>query len=266
MLAIMKNSIFSKKGICLIGAIILALIFQFSSVQKASAADKGYISFTFDDGLKSQASLAYPILKERGFAATAYITTDWIGIPNPKFMNWNEVRMLQNEGGWEIGNHTANHDQLWKKKFSAGYIQKDIERSQNILVANGIQKPVSFAPPYGKWNSRLTNIVRSLGFTSSRRAWIGKDPLNDPSDYNHWAMEAVSLKKSLTFKKVKKYIDWAAENDEWLIFVIHGVREGKSNSGQFSASELRKIADYVKELEIKGEIDVMTVREMSSRF
>ena len=272
MLALPVNYLFHrvmKKGNKSIRFLILIAVFAagflfFQKTEKSWAAETGYVSFTFDDGEESAYNIAYPILKKYNFQATAYITTDWIGIR--KFMTWDQVRSLQDKGGWEIGNHSANHDQLWKKKFSARYIQKDLARSQAVLAEHGIYNAVSFAPPYGKWNDRLMNIVRSMGFTSSRRAWIGRDLLNDPSNFNRYAIEAVSLKKPKSFESVKKYIDRAAENKEWLVFVVHGVTEGKPKGNQFSAAELRKIADYINGLQQNGNIEVLTVREAVSEF
>jgi len=262
----MKKTSNKKSRLILFATIVAILAVQFPNVQKAQASEKGAVSFTFDDGYTTTYTIAYPVLKERGFPATLYATTDWIGISNRKFLRWEQVRTLQNEGKWEIGNHTANHDRLWKKKFSSRYIQNDLERSQAAFVQNGIVEPVSFAPPYGKWNEKLMSAVRSLGFTSSRRAWIANDPLNDPENFNRWAIEVVSLKKPRTFKSVKKYIDRAARDKKWLVFVLHDMKNGKTKGSRYSVDELRKIADYVKELETNGSLEVLTVRDAVSRF
>lgn len=261
----MRNISKKSRIVAILVAVLAGALILTAKTSNASA--KGIVTFTFDDGESSQYNVAYPILRQYNFPATAYITTDWIGIPNPKFMNWNQVKALQDEGNWEIGNHTANHDELWRKKFSKRYIRRDLERSQNILVAHGIVRPVSFAPPYGKWNNRLMKIVRQWGFTSSRRAWVKKSPLNDPHSrkFNRWAFEAVGLARPRTFEDVQRYINWAAENDEWLVFVIHGVSE-TPRGNETSATELRKIAQYVSDLENKGEINVLTVKDAFAGF
>lgn len=254
---------FFKKN--LFRAVLISAILLFAgSLSPAKAADKGYISFSFDDGLQSTYDVAYPILKANNCSATAYITTDWIGVRN--FMKWDQVRNLQNEGGWEIGNHTANHDYLWKKQFKTKYIVRDLTRSQQAFADNGIIKPVSFAPPYGKWNNRLMDVVRSMGFATSRRAWAAKDYSNNPSNFNRYALESMNLQRKVPFAKIKAEIDYAAESHRWLIFTIHNVKYGKLKKSDFSAEELQQVAEYVNALQNSGDVEVLPVEKAFLRF
>ena len=47
---------------------------------------------TFDDGHRSNAEIALPILKQLGLRGIFFITTDWIG--RPGFMNEDQIREL----------------------------------------------------------------------------------------------------------------------------------------------------------------------------
>ncbi len=78
------------------------------------------VVLTFDDGYQSTFTTAYPLLHSRGFPATVFLATDFIGngkafdwLPTRSGeevapMTWEEVALLH-RSGIEIGSHTAAH-------------------------------------------------------------------------------------------------------------------------------------------------------------
>ena len=61
------------------------------------SVDDGYLSFLTD---------GWPLLKQYGYPATLFVSTDTVG--GSDFMNWQDLLILQEEGV-EIGNHSASH-------------------------------------------------------------------------------------------------------------------------------------------------------------
>lgn len=69
-------------------------------------SDKPGIMITFDDGKKSNYSVARHLLNEYGFTGYFFISPDLVG--NENYMNWEEIIQLRSEGHI-IGSHTCTH-------------------------------------------------------------------------------------------------------------------------------------------------------------
>src|SRR5262245_56583635 len=67
------------------------------------------VVLTFDDAVKSHATVAAPVLERYGFGATFFITEGFSFASNKRdYMTWEEIRDLHARG-FEIGNHTRDH-------------------------------------------------------------------------------------------------------------------------------------------------------------
>lgn len=253
----------ATRNVLFVGIMLILGSVFFGNPERAVASQKGMVSFTIDDGEDTTYDIVYPIIDRFRYRATLYITTDWMNIRN--HLTWSELRTLEREG-WEIGNHTANHDYLTLKKFSKKKIRKDFRRSMAAFAKNGIntEKIKSFAPPYGKMNKKLLAVVKEFGFTSVRWAWPKKDHLNSREDFDTFGIEAINLKRPIKLEDVKSHIDRAAEENKWLVFLTHRVVNGKPKKGQFNSAQLNEILEYVDEYVRKGDLEVVTVGEGGS--
>src|SRR5438067_533342 len=73
------------------------------------------VVLTFDDASKSHYTVARPLLLKHGFGATFFVTEGWDFAANKKdYMTWEEIARLHKDG-FEVGNHTLDHQSVTDK-------------------------------------------------------------------------------------------------------------------------------------------------------
>ena len=122
------------------------------------------VCITFDGPYQGQYLHALPILRERGFFGTLYITTDWIGTANHP--DWHELRVMDAAGIMDVQNHTINHPYL-SKQDRAG-IRTQLERCDEAIERH-LSRRISrhHAYPAGAHNEQVRKITRELGFRTA---------------------------------------------------------------------------------------------------
>lgn len=141
---------------------------------KDGALPERPVLLTFDDGLADFYTGALPCLRQYGFAATLYITTDYVGqtsrwlLPDGEgerpMLTWEQVAEID-ASGIECGAHTRSHPQL--DVLTLKEAREEIAGSK-VDLEQHLGKPVtSFAYPHGYHSSAIKRLVQQLGFTSA---------------------------------------------------------------------------------------------------
>jgi peptidoglycan/xylan/chitin deacetylase (PgdA/CDA1 family) len=113
---------------------------------------------TFDDGNKTDITVALPRLRAAGLKASFFIPSDRIG--QPGYLDENDILSLHSEG-MEIGSHGSAH--LDWTKHSDAEIVNDVMRSVARL-GTIVHAPVrSLAIPFGFCDRRVLAVLRKLG-------------------------------------------------------------------------------------------------------
>jgi peptidoglycan/xylan/chitin deacetylase (PgdA/CDA1 family) len=125
------------------------------------------VCITFDDGCVSVPELALPILREFGFPAMLFVTTDadaWcfrLGSNSQRRVSPEEMRALE-AGGVAIGSHALTHGAL--EAMDDDGIRKELGESKRWLEAV-LGHPVdAFAVPLNWYGPRVKRIARELGY------------------------------------------------------------------------------------------------------
>jgi peptidoglycan/xylan/chitin deacetylase (PgdA/CDA1 family) len=128
------------------------------------------VAITFDDSYQSVYHTAFPLLRQRHWPFTVFVSTDDVDHGYNLQSSWQQLREMAKHGA-TIANHSSGHLHLLKKlagESEAEWLQRikqDIENAeQRIIEQIGSSKKL-FAYPYGEYNQALTELVSSMGYT-----------------------------------------------------------------------------------------------------
>jgi peptidoglycan/xylan/chitin deacetylase (PgdA/CDA1 family) len=202
------------------------------------------VSLTFDDGDESQYTVGFQHgLQPHGMNGTFYIVTGWVG-NQPGTMTWSQLSDLASNGN-DVGGHTVDHIDLTSSSYTQAQKTAEVCNNYQDLASHGLN-PVSFAYPYGAYDSNAEQIVHSCGFSSARitggidrNGWGAgpvyaetvppKDPYAVRTVYNGGGAA------ELTLSELETSVTAAAQNGGgWLPLVFHEICSQTYDSADYS--------------------------------
>ena len=132
------------------------------------------VCVTFDDGYANVAESALPVLRERGWPATVFVPTAYVGQANTwdeeyghpvlPIMGWEELKRLATQG-WEMSGHTRSHPKLAELDDEA--VLKEMLDGKRELES-GIGTPATtFCYPFGSVGQATPRLCRIAGFRAA---------------------------------------------------------------------------------------------------
>lgn len=126
---------------------------------------------TFDDGYTCVGEVAAPILAKYGFPATVFVVSEAAGRANTwdeatgrpvlPLMAWDRLRDLS-QAGWEMAGHTCTHPHL--NELEDAEALREIAEGKAAIEAQLDLSLQTFCYPFGHFNARTPDLVRSAGF------------------------------------------------------------------------------------------------------
>jgi peptidoglycan/xylan/chitin deacetylase (PgdA/CDA1 family) len=193
-------------------------------------------SFTFDDGIRDQVTMALPAAEKNGFHVTFFVVAgitkdtdeeaakvpdgDWAGV------SWNQWKQIAARGH-EIGNHSWSHSKL--TGLDSTQLEHEINESYDTIAAKTGIAPFSFCYPYNSRNAAVDAFVfqRHYASRTSQTTYGGGQTAQD----------------------LNTILNSAISNKEWLVAMIHGIESGY---GKFkSRTAIEGHFDYAKTQEDK---------------
>lgn len=199
------------------------------------------VTFTFDDGWKSDVTKALPVLDRYGFKGTAYIITSFAG-HDARYMDWGEIHTLALHG-WDIEDHTYSHKDL--TAISVAQARRELDKSLYDLRWHGYAAR-HFAPPFGELNPKTLELVRNR-FVSSRAAWVKSNELNPEAKLDRYNLSVLPLNEKTDEWLIERCIEHATFEKRWLIFMVHRVVDDPAECNDqycISRAKLAKIVKY----------------------
>ncbi len=133
-------------------------------------ADRKCFAITFDDGYDDLLSIM-SLVQERKTAVTVFVPTAYLGKANEwdnlllrgrrKHLTPEQVRELA-AAGVQFGSHGHTHRDL--TSLSEADLKAELLESRRILTALSSREVVALAFPFGRYDARVSEMARSLGF------------------------------------------------------------------------------------------------------
>ena len=134
------------------------------------------VVLTFDDAVASRFTNVRPILKRYGFSATFFITEGFTFRTNKDdYLTWEQIATLNNDG-FEIGNHTRDHESITKENVNK--LSEQIQAINDRCKEYGIPKTVSFAYPGNFVLAEALPILNKEDITWARRGDLPEHKIN----------------------------------------------------------------------------------------
>jgi len=175
---------------------------------------KAAVSYTFDDGLQDQYTMAFPEMKRRGLRGTFAINgskiggwvkskSDPAGSKGSPAMTWEMVREMY-EADFEIANHGWNHKSLLKIQGKA--IDDEIEKNDSAIMVHTGRHPMTFVYPYNAKSDSIV-VVAEQGRVGSRTKQKG-------------------FGNGDTEQSMNQYVEDIMHKGAWGVVMIHGIAAG----------------------------------------
>jgi peptidoglycan/xylan/chitin deacetylase (PgdA/CDA1 family) len=246
------------------GMLILAILAAGCSGRKSK--DK-IVVLTFDDAVQSHLDFVAPLLKEKGFGATFFITARWMD-DTANFLSWEDVSVID-KMGFEIGNHTWDHASLYSDE-AVQMMKDNLAKVDSALQANGVPKPVSFAYPGNEFSPGTVKKIRELGYRFARRGMqpevpygkMQRGPLFDPEKNNRLVIPTTAdAYPEWTLDYFKRVID-RAEGGKAMILQFHGVPDIAHPWVHTDPDKFIQFMDYLETTDCK----VIALRDLDKYF
>jgi len=247
------------------------------SAALVSASDPGpFVSITFDDGLASVSSLAWPKMRELGLRGTEYPIVEVVG--DSGRVTLDELRERY-EAGWEIGGHSYAATVHTGRYTGVNAAQALADMQANIawLEQHFPARAYTMAYPGGEFTETIDgqsieDIIVAAGYAAARTT------LSNPGSNTHLQIESMPPPIMTRLYAASGIWDGASGQQNpanllatggmldrvealggWLILVFHDIVEGTpTNSLEVSKADF----DAIMESLASRAVTVLPVREV----
>ncbi len=196
------------------------------------------VMIDFDDADESAYSLAFPILKKYGLAATAYVVTAWVGTDG--HLSVPQLLELQ-ANGWTIGNHTANHDIL--KGLSPAEQETQLANALATLSSWGLAGGKFVAYPGGKFDSQTLAAMSQLGMLTGRSVSNAQDVF---PNVNLSILRSTQDISGMSLAQVKGLVDQARASGGMITLLFHQLNSGMTlDGGDWNTGMFTEMIAYI---------------------
>jgi peptidoglycan/xylan/chitin deacetylase (PgdA/CDA1 family) len=244
-------------------SLFLVLLFFLTATSHSRAEEShGAMVLTFDDGYPGWIKTVAPELERVGGLATCFVNNQRI---HNRDISFEDLRILQNKYGWEIGTHTYHHFnavEFVRNKGLSLWIRDELEASVNELKSQGLTIR-SLVFPFNTFNSELSNEV-SKKFESFR--YSDPFPITDHKK-NDGSIpgKSIDIMNYVPIEQIIEWIDFAYKNKRLLFLYGHEVLPDEEFAEGQVASVERNTLFANKTVDILAKKELCLVPDKSKR-
>jgi len=210
------------------------------------------VSYTFDDGIIRQFTVALPLFDQYGFKATIYVTTDFASSGSDTYADWQTIAAAA-QNGHEMGNHSVSHPNITDSS-----IETEIAAAKTIINSHlpaGIDCN-TLAYPFCVMPSDLSLLAP---YCIAARVCDGQ--IVPPAIGDYYQISSISLGTEgiNTTAGIIARFDEAVLKNGWCILLMHEIDEGDQYSPLSSIILKETLADLDQR---RDEIWVSTFRDV----
>lgn len=140
-------------------------------LEKGRALPAKPVLLSFDDGTEGQYGNALPVLDQYGYKAIFFIMT--VTLDRPGYLTKKQVSLLS-QRGHVIGCHTWDHHDV--RQYASGDWELQLTRPTRLLEDLTGKPVVYFAYPFGTWNARAIQVLKSHHYRAAFQLAGKQDP------------------------------------------------------------------------------------------
>jgi len=152
--------------------------FQAINVSQDRSGDRAGrgVVVTFDDGCETDLTVAAPLLLSRGFNATFYLVTGFLG--RPGYLSGAQAEELCRLG-FEIGCHSMTHSYL--SGLAERELQVEVVEAKYRLEQVVGRRVDHFSCPGGRWSRKVARVAQQAGYRTVGTSKVGTNSVrSDP--------------------------------------------------------------------------------------
>lgn len=232
------------------------------SVPTEEPIKSGYVTFWFDDGLRSTYETAFPELDKLGWdAVIAVVASKEAALI--KFEPYGDTILTTDQlktlvaNGWEISSHSLTHAKL-NSLTEPLDLNVEIAGSKEALISKGFE-PFSFTAPYGELGGEAGQIMIKRNYFY----WRSMSPgLNETPPDRH--LKSYFINANITLDEVRGWIQEAETKDQWLIIGFHAILDPDkiTSKWQHTPEQFINVLSLVED----SSLEVVLPVEMFDRF
>lgn len=228
--------------------------------QEAVLFEEAIVSVTFDDGWRSVAENAAPILCEYRIPTTQYVITG--NLTSSAYMSAGQLDAL-NLAGHEIASHSISHMDFGKA--NAADATREFEISKDTLINMGLAEEgsVNFAYPYGS-TSAVSDAIGKQHYTSMRDTLTGKfSPklVNTREGYDPYKIIGYTVEHDTDVADIQKALQYAKKHNGWFILSLHQIDDTDTDYS-ITREKFRAILKIIMDENVK----TMTIRDALATY